>query len=59
MNRNGKLLCEISATGDIFKFVGILFLIAFHLITAAKPYFNFSNVSCQRVATIFFWDVGA
>ena len=51
MNWNGKLLCEISSTGEIFMFDEILLLIAFHLITVVKPYLTFSKVSCLRVAT--------
>ena len=54
MNRNGRLLCEISATGDIFKFCGILLMITFHLITVLEPYLTFHNVSCLRVKTDFF-----
>ena len=54
MNHNRRLLCEISATGDIFKFGEILLLIAFHLITVVNPYLKFYNVSCLRVETAFF-----
>ena len=51
MNQNGWLLCGISATGEIFKFCGILLLIALHLITVAKPCFTFSNVYFLIVVT--------
>ena len=50
-NRNMRLFCGISATGDIFRFRGILVLITFHLMTFAKPYWNFSYVSFLILAT--------
>ena len=53
MNWNMLLLCGISTTGDIFNFSGILLLITFHLITVAKPYFIFSNLSYLRLETDF------
>ena len=57
MNRSGLLLCGIAATGEIFKFGGILFLIAFNLITVVNPYLTFSNASCLIVATSYdVWD---
>ena len=52
--QNGKILLGIAATENIFKFVGILLLIAFHLITVVNPYLKFYNVSCLRVETAFF-----
>ena len=54
MNWNRRLLCGISAAGDIFNFSGILLLITFHLITVAKPYFIFSHISCLRLETAIF-----
>ena len=54
MNWNKPLLCGISATGDIFKFSGILMFIAFHLITVAKKWFIFSKFSFMRVASDIF-----
>ena len=38
INWNGRLLCGMSATGEIFRFGGILVLITFHLMTVAKQY---------------------
>ena len=38
INWNGRLLCDLAATGDIFKFVGILVLIYFLLMPVANPY---------------------
>ena len=51
INWNGRLLCGMSATGDIFRFCGILVLISFHFMTVANPYWNFSNVYFLRLET--------
>ena len=40
INFNGRILCGIAATGEIFKFGRILLLVTFHLITVANPYFT-------------------
>ena len=51
INWNGKLLCGMATTRDIFRFGGILVLIYFHLMTVAKPYWSLPVVSLLRLAT--------
>ena len=43
INQNGQLLCGMAATGEIFRFGGILVLISFYFMTVAKPYWTFSG----------------
>ena len=45
---NFLLLCGIIASGDILSFVGILFLISFHLIIFAKPLATFVCASAMK-----------
>ena len=54
INWNRQLLCGIDATGEIFKFCGILLLIIFHFITLAKQYLTFSNVYFMIAETALF-----
>ena len=58
INRHEQLLCGMAATGDIFRFVSILVLIYFHLMTVAKPYLFLSDVSflILETALIVFAD---
>ena len=51
INSNGRILCGMSATGGIFRFGGILFLISFHLMTVANPFWTFSGFSYLILAT--------
>ena len=51
MHQNGRLLCGMAATGEIFRLGGILVLIYFHLMTVANPYRTFSDVSFLRLVT--------
>ena len=38
INQNRRLLCSMAATGEIFRFGGILVLISLYFMTVAKPY---------------------
>ena len=47
-------MCGIAATGEIFNCGGTLFLMPFHFINVANPYFYFSAFSSRSVAMDIF-----